>query len=180
MLKNVAIPLMLTASQAEGQVDTPGSADYWAKILKERATKGTSIKFILNGGEGLELPELSMPVEACTGTASTDASVTGVAAFKTADGDVATKTKAVADTQKLFDTAKKAIDDLKLPAGTWGAAEKTMKDAQAAVDLALKDTKVKAGYDAYLKAVKDADAASVKFGALLGKAKVLAANVTAK
>ena len=115
MLKNVAIPLMLTASQAEGQADTPGTADYWAKILKERAESGRGIKAILNDSEGLELPELSAESEVCLGTAATTATVSS--ALKTADGNLVTAATALETAKKAVTTAKTNITTAKADTG---------------------------------------------------------------
>jgi len=161
MLKNVAIPLMLTASQAEGQVDTPGSADYWAKILKDRGEKGFGVKQIINASEGMDLPELTAPDSVCLGTADTAAAVS--AELKKADTAYTTATKAVATAQTAVDTANKAITDLKAATGTWGKADKKVKDAQAKIVEALdpKTSTTAKAMDtkrlAYIAAVKKAN-----------------------
>jgi len=63
MLKNVAIPLMLTASQAEGA--PAGTAEYWTKILK-----AAKVSDVIKGDEA-NIPDFVAPSDACLGKSAT-------------------------------------------------------------------------------------------------------------
>jgi hypothetical protein len=150
---------MLTASQAEGQADTPGTADYWAKILKERAESGRGIKAILNDSEGLELPELSADSEVCQGTKATTATTVSTA-LKTADTGFVTATTNLETAKKAVTTAKTAITTAKATTGAWGKLIKAHADAEAKVVTALATKAVKDARDEVAKAALDVDTKS--------------------